>query len=309
MKPNFVLVSIAALVLTALTGSAQAPDTAQADVYPPVKNASVVFAFSLADDVKGEVIKKALAELSTKEADCGIRYGPMQATSRPSRVFVVVDAPATVSAKDVSAALKKGAKNVEQTAWTCFQSSDPMLGRGLDAGIPGVSPRDFILGISNDLAWVEARGGFSEFFFTPGKIDSAFLMDRFHKLAQPFGVKDVGTVVVETITWPLETSVDAALAKRLEKEIGKISGVKAAKIDVEKKTLEMKVALENQLRGAPPIAMPSLKNALAAAGVGEPETESPPRMRFDTNAIFAVLDKEKVVVAAAPKESAVPGGK
>jgi hypothetical protein len=68
------------LVLISADGAAapaiQAPPAAKApDPYPPVRNATVVCAFSLPDDAKADVIKKALAALSTKEADCGIRYG------------------------------------------------------------------------------------------------------------------------------------------------------------------------------------------------------------------------------------------
>jgi hypothetical protein len=300
-----ILGTVAACAL--FLGARQGPEAPKApDPYPPVKNASIVFAFSLPDDLKADVVKKALAELSTKEADCGIRYGPMKATSRPNRVFVLVEAPATLTVKDVIGALKKGAKSVEQTAWTCFQSSDPTLGRGLGGGIPGITPRDFLLGMSNDLRWVEAGGGISEFFFTPGKIDSAFIQDRFHKLAQPFGVKDVGGVLSETISWALDEPLDAAAAKRAEKELAKIGGVKSAKIDVEKRQLEAKICIEDQTRGALPTALGSLGNTLGAALAAE---ENPtPRMRFDTNVIFAVLEKEKLVVSA-PKESAAVGGK
>lgn len=278
-------------------------------VYPPVRNASVVHAFGLPDDVKADAVRKSLAELSTKEADCRISYGPMRSSARPQKSFVVVEAPASVDVKDVIKALKKGAASVEPMAWTCFQSSDPMLGAGLAAGMPGLSPRDFILGLSNDLRWVEARGGFSEFFFTPGKLDAAFIQDRFHKLAQPFGIKDVGAVVVETITWPLAEPVDPAAAKRAEKELLKIAGVKSAKVDAAGKSLEVKVALDGLVRGAPPITLPGGMGVLVTSGSAEPETDPAPRMRFDTNTLFGVLDKEKLAVLPPAKESEVQGGK
>jgi hypothetical protein len=306
-------VCFAPLALVSVLGVAlarQAPNAPKPpEIYPPERNATVVHAFSLPDDVKGDLVRKALAELSTKDADCGIRYGPMKATARPSKVFVLVEAPATVDVKDVIKALKKGATTVEPTAWTCFQSTDSQLGRGLDGGMPGFSPRDFILGMSNDLRWVEARGGFSEFFFLPGKLDADSIKDRFHKLAQPFGVKDVGSLVVETITWPLSGPIDAAAAKRAEKELARISGVQSAKIDVAGLALEVKVVLEGQIRGAPPIALPGGGDALAADGAAAGEKALAPRMRFDTNSFFAVLEKERLSVVATKKESADQGGK
>jgi hypothetical protein len=300
----------ALVVLSALASAAagrEASSPKADELYPPVKSATVVHAFGLPDDVKADVVRKALAELSTPGADCGIRYGPMSSAARPQKAFVIVEAPASVDVKDVVKALKKGASTVEPLAWTCFESADKTLGRGLGGGMPGYSPRDFILGISNDLRWVEARGGFGEFFFVPGKMDAAFIQDRFHKLAQPFGVGDVGTVVTETITWPLAAPIDPAAAKRIEKDIAKIAGVKAVKLDVEKHVLEVKVALDGLARGGPPIALPGGNDL--AGGAAEPAANPPPRMRFDTNSLFTVLDKALVSVVSAPKESAVPGGK
>ncbi|MBL8857694.1 MAG: hypothetical protein JNL28_04195 [Planctomycetes bacterium] len=299
---------LAAPLLAALLQGTPTP-TPAVEVYPPVRHATVAHCFSLPDEVKGDVVRKALADLSTKDADCAIRYGPMKATSRPSRVFVVVEAPASVDVKDVVKALKKGASTVEPMAWTCFQSTDNTLGRGLGGGMPGLSPRDFILGLSNDLRWVEARGGFVEFFFAPGKLSADVIQDRFHKLAQPFGVKDVGDVVVESFVWTLTAPIEAAAARRAEKELAKISGVKEARIDIEKHTLSVKVALENLVRSAPPIAMPGGGDALADAGAALADTSPVPRMRFDTNQIFTVLDKEKLTLAATAKEGEGTDGK
>jgi hypothetical protein len=300
------------LVLISADGAAapaiQAPPAAKApDPYPPVRNATVVCAFSLPDDAKADVIKKALAALSTKEADCGIRYGPMKAESRPSRVFVLVEAPANLPVKDVTEALKKGAKTVEPIAWTCFQSEDPKLGRGLGGGMPGMTPRDFLLGMSNDLRWVEAGGGVSEFFFTPGKMTADLIKDRFTKLAKPFGVKDVGAVLTDSIHWPLLEPVDAAAAKRAEKELGKLDGVKSIKIDAAAKTLDAVVTLESLTRGALPTALASDDSTLGGALAAERNPS--PRMRFDTNAILDALEKEKISVAKVSKESAGPSGK
>lgn len=301
------LLHIAAFVLAGTLVAQDAPPAAKSvEMYPPVKHATVVFAFGLPDEIKADVVRKSLAELSTKEADCGVRYGPVKSAARPQKAFVIVEAPASIDVKDVIKALKKGAATVEPMAWTCFESTDKTLGSGLGSGMPGLSPRDFILGISNDLRWVDARGGFSEFFFAPGKLDAEFIQDRFHKLARPFGVMDLGVIVTETITWPLAGPLDPATAKRVEKELAKIAGVKSVKLDIEKNVLEVKVVLDGLVRSAPPMALPG---GVALGGAADADAEPAPRMRFDTNSLFTVLDKEKVNVSAPPEESEGPGGK
>lgn len=304
MRPRRILAALA-LASVAISIAFAAQDKAAPaplETYPPVRYPSSVHAFSVPDDIKADVVRKSLADLGTKESDCKILYGPMKAGARPSKVFIVVEAPATVDVKDIAKALKKGTPTVETVGWTCFQSSDPTMGRGLGAGgIPGMSPRDWILGMSNDLRWVEARGGFVEFFFTPGKLSADVIADRFHKLVQPFGVKDVGRVVEESFTWTLEEPVDPAAAKRVEKVLAKIPGVKDAKVDPAAKSLHMTVALEDLVRGGPPISLPGLDVALPGANVVK-DGDDPPRMRFDTNQIFDALDKEKLVVHVPKKE-------
>lgn len=277
------------------------------ELYPPVRNATVVYAFSIPEDSKGDAIRTALAALSTKEADCRIRYGPKKAESRPSRVFVLVEAPANVPAKDVAKALEKGAKSVEQLAWTAFRSEDPKLRRGVGGGMPGLTPRDFLLGMSNELRWVEAGGGISEFFLVPGKMNTATLQDRFEKLVKPFGVKDVGAVLSDTIQWKLLVPVDPAAAKRAEKEIGRIEGVKSVQIDAQAGRLVALVKLESSTRGALPSVLESDDNTLG--GTLAAQRDPAPRVRFETNAFLDALEKEKIQVQAASKESDGPGGK
>jgi len=306
MRPMLVLAFLLALSsLPASSSSSFARTSAQEApaaraaaeaTYPPVRHTTVVFAYSLPDDVKADVLRKSLAELSTKEADCKLRYGPMKATARPSKVFVLVEAPVSVEAKDVLKAVKKGSAGAEALSFTCFQSSDRTLGRGLGAGMPGMTPRDWVLGMSNDLRWCEARAGFLEFFFAPGKLTSDVIQDRLTKLTQPFGIKDVGKVVEETVTWPLAGTIDAAAAKRAEKAIAKLHGVRNVTIDTTAKTMTAHVALEDLTRGAPPTAMPGAELEALAGGA----TDEAPRMRFDTNPIWDALAKEQIGVAPPP---------
>jgi hypothetical protein len=294
-----------------------------------VRNAVAVHAFSLPDEIKADAVRKALAELSTKEAECRVAYGPVKATARPNRVFVVIEAPATVDVKDVIKALKKGVASVDVVAWTCFESADKTLGAGLDRGMAGFSPRDWVLGMSNDLRWVEAGGGFTEFFFAPGKLKAEVIADRFHKLAQPFGVKDVGHVVVETFTWPIEVMAgkdaakdpgekgadgadkpvvvpfDDAAVKKVEKSLAHVGGVKSAHVDAAAHTLTVSVALDDLVRSGPTRAMPGGGTDKPA----DPGAGPPPRMRFDTNSLLDALEKEHFTVTAAKKEGEDGGPK
>jgi len=315
-----ILASASALPLPAQSTPAAA-EPQQSDLYPPVRHATVVHAFCLPDAIKADLVRKALADLSTADADCRVAYGPVATPARPNKVFVVVEAPAGLDPKALVKALKKGVVSVEPVAWTCFSSADKKLGRGVGGGLPGYSPRDFILNMSGDLRWVEARGGFVEFFFAPGKLTPETLADRFRKLAQPFGVSDVGSVVEESFTWGLrfaaggaredadeDAPLDAGLARRVEKACARIDGVKSARVDAAARTLAVTVALADQMRGAPPVTLPSAPgeaDADAASGAAQP-----PRMRFDTNPILDLLEKERLnAVAPTPEEGGSAGPK
>lgn len=299
------------------------------DLYPPVRHASVVHALSLAEGAKADVLTKALTALSTRDADCKIRYGPRSAKSRPGTAFVLIEAPAEVNAKDIVKAVSKGAREVEVLAWTCLRSNDTTLGRGLGAGMAGATPRDFVLGMSNDLRWFEARGGFLEFFLVPGKLDAATLADRLLKLAQPFGVKDVGTRATDTFRWSLAplakngvtpAAIDAAAARRAEKAILKLRGVLTARVDPAARTLAVEVALEGLSRGLLPSVLPiggvDPTGFVEAGGKttsadGEGNDAEPPRMRFDTNPIFDALVAESITAVRdeAPAAPDAPVGK
>src|SRR4029079_18880157 len=117
------------------------------DPYPPVRHPTAALVFSLPEHLDADAIRKALTELSTKDADCRIVFGPVKATARPKNVMVVIEAPAALDAKDVAKALKKGAGSAELVAWTCFAYADTLQGSRLDAGVPGFSPRDLVLGM------------------------------------------------------------------------------------------------------------------------------------------------------------------
>lgn len=291
-------------------GESPASPIGATEIYPPERHKSFLVTFVIQDDAKADVVRRSLAELSTKEANCSIAYGPVGSESRPNRDFLVVEAPATLDPKDVLRALKKGAPTAELLAWTCFQSDDKNLGRGLGAGVPGFAPRDFVLGISSELRWVEAQGGFVEFFFAPGKLSADFLADRFHKLAQPFGVKDVGHVVLESFTWTLADALDPAAAKRAEKSIAKLEGVTAARVDPTAKTLKVDVALQGLRVSGPGHAMPGTRSSIDTQDPrSSDKSREVPRMLFDTNPVLDCLDKEKIALAPRAAPAAKPDEK
>jgi hypothetical protein len=131
-------------------------------------------------------------------------------------------------------------------------------------------------------------------------------------LAKPFGVSNVGTVVHETFTWALEVPENAALetsaAKRIEKACLRITGVRSARVDAGARTLEVTVALEDLVRGAPPIALPGGPPEGEEPGPGG--TMPPPRMRFDTNTLLDVIEKEHLTAAVwIAKEGGAAGPK
>jgi hypothetical protein len=169
--------------------------------------------------------------------------------------------------------------------------------------------------MSNDVRWFESRGGFSEFFFPPGKLTPETIADRFKKLTQPFGERNLGAVAEETFVWAIEGAekvagekapVDAAAAKRIEKACLRIGGVKSAHVDAAAGTLEVTVALADLVRGIPPIALPGAPDELSAPA---PDGAPPPRMRFDTNALLDVLEKEHLTAAhVTMKEGKKEGG-
>jgi hypothetical protein len=287
------------------------------DLYPPQRSKTRLLFFSLDGDIRADPVRKALAELSSKDAECHVAYGPVSSAARPNKSFVAVEAPVEKSARDVQRALKHGVPAVEELAVTCFLGEPKKLG----GGTSGYSPRDWVLGMTNDLRWVESFAGFSEFFFTPGKLTADVLTDRFRKLGDPFGQGDIGKLVKDEFTWTLagptdghaEGPLDPAAAKRAEKAIAKLEGVRDAKIDVAAKTLRVAVELDGLKIGGPPLAFAPPKPPEAGHGDAKSSGEvsaDAPRVRFDTTPVFDALDKEKIgVTVPAKAEPEKPEGK
>ena len=282
---------LATLLLAALTQTkGPAPEP-----YPAERPKAHVLFFMLEGELKAEPLRKALADLSTKEAECKLVNGPRKTAARPGAQFVAVEAPAALGSKEVLAALRKGCGNADPVACTVFQG--PAQGTGSNSegqGFLGMGARDFVLGMSGEIRWYDALGGWRQFYFGAGKIDAKEIADRYKKLFGPLGGGEAGEVVSESLRWTLAEPLDAKAAARAEKALAKLPCVAKATIDATQRVLALELRLENMKSSGPVMAFPGA------------EQQGPVRARFDTQALFEVLDKEKLALAPQP---AAEGGK
>jgi hypothetical protein len=283
MRPSL---AIASVLLGAL--AAQKPEP-EPDPYPPQRPSSHVLFFMLAGELKAEPLRKALSELSTKEAECKLVFGPRKADARPGAQFVAVEAPAALGVKELGAALRKGCAAADPLCVTLFHGANEGPGSDAEAaGFFGMGMRDFVLGMSGDIRWYDALGGWRQFYFGAGKIGSKEIADRYAKLFGPVGGKPVGEVVRESLRWTLAEPLDPKAAGRAEKSIAKRPGVVRCSIDAGQRLLSVEFRLEE------------LKSAAAAPGPrAAADKPVAPRAHFDTLALFEVLDKEKLALAPA----------
>jgi hypothetical protein len=280
--PRLPASQVAGAFQTAPDATPQVASTAQAapDPYPAERHATIVRFFCLEGDVKADPLKKALADLSTKDAGCGFVGEPSTSSTRPDKHFFAIEAPASVPLADLIKALHKGSARVSELEWTLF--------RGLAAAPPsilGFSGRDCVIGMANDVRWFAFDPDGTAFYYLPGKLGAAKLADLYRKLFQPFEAGDVGKLARDTIDWPLEPPVDGAAAKRAEKAILKIDGVREAHVDAPAHALRVVVELDVQKASAPP-------------GRGARAHASGPFVpRFETNALLNALETEHVSIA------------
>lgn len=304
--------------------------------YEPVRPKSRQWYFAIDGDLKAEPVRKALTELSTPAVECRVLQGPLHSNARPNKNFLTLEAPSSVSAKELAKALKRGAAAVEELSFSVFEGDDGELGNIPDFG-GNFTAIDFIIGMSSDLRWMVRFGARREFYFPHKKLDTKTIQDRFQKLNQPFGGQKVGSIARESFAWPLQEPLDAEACKRAQKSIAKLDGVAKAEIDLAAKVLRVDLALENLRVSGPPVPFlsPTAK-AEAAAGKdgkdgepgkpGEPgqpggkggnggavgdalnkALDRPPRASFDTTPVFDILEKEKLVLAAPSAAPQNPG--
>lgn len=299
MRPSLLLACLLALPVA----SQEAPHAPAPPAYPPERPRAHVFFFVLEGKLEAEPMRKALSELSTRDTPCRLVYGPRKTGARPSAQFAAVEAPAALGAKELATALRKGCGGAETLACTLFKGDGS--GTGSDAegrGFFDLPMRDFVLGMSGDIRWYDAREGWRQFYFPAGKVAAKEIEDRYAKLFGPVGGGAVGRVVEEAIDWTLAAPLDPKAAARAEKAIAKLPGVARCTIDPATRALSIAVRLENLRSCGPAQPFPSELPRAERAG----DEGGPLRASFDTLALFEVLDKEKLALepAAAP-----PGGK
>ena len=299
MRPSLLLACLLALPLVAQ----EAPRAPEPPAYPPERPRAHVFFFVLEGKLDAAPMRKALSELSTRDTPCRLVCGPRKTGARPSGQFAAVEAPAALGAKEIAAALRKGCGGAEVLSWTAFQGEGS--GTGSDAesqGFFGLPMRDFVLGMSGEIRWYDARAGWRQFYFRAGKLGAKEIEDRYAKLFGPVGGSAVGRVVEEEIRWTLAGPLDPKLAMRVEKGIAKLPGVARCTLDPATRMLSITLRLENLPSCGPAQPFPAELPRDEQAGVENGAV----RASFDTLALFELFDREKVGLepAAAP-----PGGK
>ncbi|MFN0007419.1 MAG: hypothetical protein ACKVXR_05880 [Planctomycetota bacterium] len=218
-----------------------------APLVEPVRHATCVRYYSLEGDVKPDLLRRAVSELSAIEAEAKIAMGPSGVSSKPKYRFVVLEVPIGLPAKDIEKALRKTTPKVTELAWTAFQGEDRKL-----PDILGFSGPECVVGMDNDMRWFALEGGLARFFYVPGKLDATDLRSRFKTLYKPFDADELGELVRERIEWKLDEPLTAPAGKTAEKALGKLPGVVKAKIDVATRTLTVDIAHDGLRATAPP---------------------------------------------------------
>jgi len=307
MHPLTLLVlQLAAPLLGAQETPPQPAAPAEEVAFPARRPASRVLFFSLDGELKAEPMQKALIALSTKEVECRLVSAPQTTSARNGKNFVGVEIPVGVSEKDLLAALRKGCSAAAPLSITCFQGDMMDQGgmRGAGAGIPGLTQRDFVVGMDGDLRWYENTLGARQFFYVGRKLDAKSIAERYKKLMSGFGGNaDVGKLVEEELSWSLSAPIDPAVAKRAQKALAKLPGVFAATLDAQTGRLMMRFAMDG-VESSAPLKLPANLERLAKEfQVPVEQSRRAARVQFDTWPIFEVLDKEQLALAeATPKK-------
>ena len=87
----------------------------------PARHATCVRYYSLEGDVKPDLLRRAVAGLSSMDHEAKIALGPVAVSSKPKFRFVALELPTGTPAKDVEKALRKVSPKTIELAWTAFQ--------------------------------------------------------------------------------------------------------------------------------------------------------------------------------------------
>lgn len=230
-----------------------------APLVEPVRHATCVRYYSLEGDVKPDLLRRAVSELSATEAEAKIAMGPSGVSSKPKYRFVALEVPIGLPTKDIEKALRKTTPKVTELAWTAFQGEDRKL-----PDILGYNGPECVVGMDNDMRWFALEGGLARFFYVPGKMNAEDLRSRFKTLYKPFNADELGELVRERIEWKLAEPLPAATAKTAEKALGKLPGVVKAKIDVATRTLSVEITHDGMQASAIQSGAPASSSAVPA---------------------------------------------
>ncbi len=234
--------------LLALLAVAQQPAAKPApELYPPERPATHVLFFLLDGKLEAEPLRKALSELSTKDASCALVCGPRQTPARPGAQFVAVEAPASVGTKELLPALRKGCEGVSALAVTCFEGGSSTLGANAEGqGFLGMGARDFVLGMSGEVRWYDAQGGWRQFY--PPRRQARREGDRRplrESSSAPSSAATPGHVARSASTgrWPSRSTPRPPRARR--RRSARLAGVTRCRLDPSARTLALELRLEN----------------------------------------------------------------
>ncbi len=278
------LSALAAVVPAALGRQEPASGVRQSDaLYPAARAESVVRFFTVdTDEADLAKVREALRELGAEVA-----YGPRTTAARPGHSFFALRAPEAAAPRKLAAALKKGGAAAHELVCVAFDGREE---RDANVGIAGFSftTRDFILGMSGDIAWFDSVGSWSQFYGPPGKLKSSEIADRYEKLYAPYGGGRVGSVVRERFTWTLAAAPDEKAEDRLLKAIHKLEGV--ARAALEGPALVVEVELDGLLASGVAGKIPAAEGqVLDEAG------RDAPRAAFATQPLYDLLAAEKLL--------------
>jgi len=201
--------------------------------------------FALKGDIDRERVDEALSDEGAR-----LERPPAKSSGRPQDHFVVVRAPLDVDARRLERALKKSRCKVEPLEWIRF------TGRTGDEHelptVAGLEPRDHLIGSHGDVRWYESGPDWAQFYVVKGRLEADDLRKRYETLFQPFGGAQLGVVDEQTFEWDLVTALEKRAAKKLDKELSKLAGVRDVRLDPDGKRLTVLVECYRLRRSAAP---------------------------------------------------------
>jgi hypothetical protein len=278
------------VALLAAWGQPQSQDPRRADaLYPAEPPVSVVRFFTVETDELD--VPKASAALG--ELGASLVYGPRTTDARPGHAFVALSAPAEIAAKKLGAALRKGGAAARELACIAFDGRTN-TDSGISIGGFSMGTRDFVMGLSGEIAWFDSVGPWSQFYVTPGKLEPGDLVQRYEKLYAPYGGGRLGDVVRESFTWTLAAAPDEKSAKRVLSAIEKLDGVERAAL--EGSALTVVVELDGLLACSPAGTIPAADGA-----VHDEAGKAAPRAAWCTRPLHELLAREGLLASTAGK--------